>query len=178
MKRDAIEGASRFTGVSGWGEILVGFTALIAAPIAATQPTPDRWLSVWLIEGAVAGTISLAAMLIKQRKTGVPILTKPARRFAFGLTPPLMAGALLTAVLYRAGLYEALPGTWLLLYGTGVVTGGWSSVGTVQAMGASFVGLGTVALFAPPGWSNPLLALGFGGLHLLFGLLIWRRHGG
>lgn len=176
--RDAMEGASRFTGVSGWGEVLVGLTALAAAQIAAAQPTTDRWLAVWLVEGAVAGAVSLGAMLIKQRKTGVPILAKPARRFAFGLTPPLVAGALLTAVLYRAGLLQALPGTWLLLYGTGVVTGGWSSVGTVQAMGASFVALGTVALFAPPAWGDPLMAAGFGGLHLVFGLLIWRRHGG
>ena len=176
--RDAMEGASRFTGVSGWGEVTVGLTAIAAAPIAAAQPSTARWLAVWLLEAGLAGLVTLAAMLLKQKQSGVPLLDKPARRFAFGLTPPLVAGALLTAALYRSGFHQALPGVWLLLYGTGVLTGGMSSVGTVQAMGASFAALGTLTLFAPAQWGDPLLAVGFGGLHLVFGALIWRRHGG
>ncbi len=45
-------------------------------------------------------------------------------------------------------------------------------------MGACFLAVGMCALFAPVGWANPLLALGFGGLHIGFGLWIARRHGG
>jgi hypothetical protein len=86
-------------------------------------------------------------------------------------------GALLTLVLVRADLHSALPGTWLLLYGTGVVTGGAFSVRVVPIMGLCFMALGTVALLAP-GWSELLLAAGFGGLHIIFGLIIARRYGG
>ncbi|HEY0783493.1 MAG TPA: hypothetical protein VGE98_13625, partial [Thermoanaerobaculia bacterium] len=100
------------------------------------------------------------------------------RRFALGLFPPLFAGAVLTLVLFAQGSVWLLPGLWLLLYGTGIVTGGAFSVRTVPVMGLGFVALGAIALAAPPAWGDALLAAGFGGLHLLFGGIIARRHGG
>jgi hypothetical protein len=100
------------------------------------------------------------------------------RRFLFSLSPPLVAAVVLTVVLQRLGASEAIPGTWLLLYGAGVVTGGTFSVRPVPVMGVSFMILGVVALLAPPSWSNALLAAGFGGLHIVFGAIIARRYGG
>ena len=98
--------------------------------------------------------------------------------FALGLFPTLLAGALLTLALYRAGNTDALPGLWLLLYGTAVVTGGAFSVKIVPVMGLSFMGIGAVALLTPAAWGNDFMAAGFGGIHIVFGILIARRHGG
>jgi hypothetical protein len=89
-----------------------------------------------------------------------------------------MVGALLTVVLYRAGLAAAIPGTWLLLYGTGVVTGGAYSVRVVPIMGMCFMLLGGVALFCPMPVANLLLGIGFGCLHVAFGFVIARKFGG
>jgi hypothetical protein len=90
----------------------------------------------------------------------------------------MMVGVAMTIVLYRAGLHSALPGTWLLLYGTAVVTGGAFSVRIVPVMGLCFMALGTLALFSPASWGDLYMAAGFGLLHLIFGTLIARRHGG
>ena len=76
------------------------------------------------------------------------------------------------------GLIDVVGGVWLLLYGTGVVTGGAFSIRIVPLMGLCFMVLGTVALFCPPSWANELLAAGFGGLHILFGAVIARKYGG
>ena len=71
-----------------------------------------------------------------------------------------------------------LPGMWLMLYGAGVASAGMFSIRLVPTMGALFLLLGALALLAPAAWGTAFLALGFGGLHIGFGLFIARRHGG
>ena len=117
-------------------------------------------------------------MARKSRADGVALLAGAGRKFALSVTPPLLVGAIMTLALIRADLTGLLPGTWLLLYGTAVVTGGSYSVRPVPAMGVAFMLVGAAALLGPPSWGNLLMAAGFGGLHIAFGLLIWRKHGG
>jgi hypothetical protein len=176
--RETMERASSFTAVPGWGGVAMGVSALIAAGIAAYQTTLEHWLITWLLEAAVAMALAVLAIRRKARAAHDPILSAPTRRFVLSFAPPLMVGGLLTAVLYRAGIPAAIPGTWLLLYGTGVVTGGAFSVRVVPVMGLCFMFIGAVALFCPLSWGTDLLAAGFGGLHLIFGTIIAKRYGG
>ena len=176
--RETMERASAFTAVPGWGGVFIGTTALFACAWAARQPTIHEWLFTWLWEALLSIAVGLVTMRRKARQADAPLLSGPGRKFALSLTPPLIAGLVLTVVLYRAHVYAALPGLWLLLYGTGIVTGGAFSVRIVPVMGLCFMAIGMAALFLPASFGNALMAVGFGGLHILFGLIIARRYGG
>jgi hypothetical protein len=176
--RETMESAGSFTAIPGRGGILMGLSALSAAVVAAWQPDLARWLAVWLAEAAVAVLIGAVTATQKARAARTPLLSGPGRKFALGLAPPIFVAALLTFVLYQAGLYALIPGTWLMLYGTGILSGGAFSVRIVPVMGVCFLVLGAIALFCPLAWSHWLLAAGFGGLHVVFGALIAARYGG
>jgi hypothetical protein len=176
--RETMERAGSFTAVPGWGGFAMGASALAATGIASRQSTVGAWLLVWLVEGIFAIALGALAMKRKADSAQVPLLSAPARKFALSFAPPLLVGALLTLILFRAGLVSAIPGTWLLLYGTGIVTGGAFSVRVVPVMGLCFMLIGAVALFCPLSWGTAFLGAGFGGLHLIFGVIIARRFGG
>jgi hypothetical protein len=176
--RDTMERSAAFTAVSGWGHVGIGATAIGAALLASWQGSGLAWLRVWLAEGILAIVIGLLACTWKANRRGLPLFSGPARKVVLGLAPPLVAGAFLTFVMFRAGLQSALPASWLLLYGAGIMTGGAYSVSIVPVMGLCFMGVGALAVLGPAAWGNWFLAAGFGGLHIVFGFLIARRHGG
>lgn len=176
--RETIANSASFTAVPGWGMVGMGGTALAAALLALQASTPKRWIAVWLVEAGVALLLALWTMERKARRSRTPLLSGPGRRFVLSFLPPLMAGALLTAVLYQISDVRHLPGMWLLLYGTGVVTGGAFSVRIVPVMGMCFMAGGAAALLAPASWGTAIMAAGFGALHLIFGVVIARKHGG
>ena len=176
--RDTMEAAGAFTAVSGWGMVAVGTIATIAAIIASSRHSPVQSLYVWLGAAVLATIIMLWAIVRKARRARMPLLSGPGRKFVLSFSPPMFVGALITIVLYRAGLPETIPGMWLLLYGTAVVAGGAFSVKIVPVMGICFMLAGTLALFTPTSWNDWIMAAAFGGLHIGFGIPIARRHGG
>jgi hypothetical protein len=176
--REAMESSSSFTAVSGYGGMAMGASALAAAGLAAVPSLAPHWLAIWVADAVVAALLGGWTTWRKARGQGVELYRGVARRFVMNLTPPILAAAILTVVLARAGATAAVPGMWLLLYGTGVITGGAFSVRPVPLMGVCFMALGAATLLLPGSWSNVMLALGFGGLHLVFGALIARRYGG
>lgn len=176
--RATMERAASFTGVSGWGGVAMGLTALIAARVAHGQSSPRAWLTVWLVEGLVAFLIGAWALGRKARRDHGRVLTRSGRQFVLSFAPPIVVGAVLTVALVAAQQWNLLPGVWLLLYGTGIVTGGAFSVRVVPLMGFAMMLIGLIALFAPAGWGDACMAVGFGAVQLGFGLVIARRHGG
>lgn len=176
--RETMARAAPVTAVPGWGGVLMGATALGAALLASTRSDPAEWLAVWLAEAALALAIGGVAFVRKAEQSNTPVLSRSGRQFVGNFAPPLLAGVLLTAALYRAGLVGHLPGVWLLLYGTAVVTAGAFSIRVVPVMGACLMVIGAVALFLAPAAPDLFMAAGFGVVQIGFGLLIARRYGG
>jgi len=143
-----MERAAGFTAVPGWGGVLMGLTALVAAAVAHPMRFTELWLPIWLGAAAVATAIGLAAIVIKARRSGMPLAGPAGRTFALAFSPAIGAGAILTFVLYRNGSIRELPGMWLLLYGTAVTSGGTMSIRAVPMMGLSLMALGVAALLA------------------------------
>jgi hypothetical protein len=175
--RETMAAAASFTAVPGWGLVAMGLTALVAAHLGMQQPTRIAWLDTWLIEAILAIAIALTTMAWKGHHSGQSMVSGPGRKFMMAFLPPIVAGAVMTLVLAYSGAWWAIAGTWLLLYGAGVVTAGAFSVGSVPVMGLCFM-LMSAGAFLMPSWHHHWLAAGFGGLHILFGTLIARRHGG
>jgi len=176
--RGIMERAGTFTAVSGWGQVVIGLTAIAAALVAERQTLPWAWVATWLGECGIAAGIAVASMAIKSHAANMPLISGPMRKLILSFSPPVLVGAVLTAVLVHQGLYGLLPGIWMLLYGAAVVTAGTYSVPSVPFMGAGFMVLGALAFLVPASWSTALLITGFGGLHVVFGFWIAWRHGG
>lgn len=176
--RETMERSGSFTAVSGGAGVGMGLVALAASWIARIQPTPERWILVWLGAASLSFLTALAGMAVKAEAARLPLVSGPGRKFASSFAPPIVIGGVLTVALYMNGQFDLIPGTWLLLYGTAVVTGGAHSVRVVPLMGVGFILVGACALFAPAAWGDAFMAAGFGVLHVVFGALIARRHGG
>jgi hypothetical protein len=176
--RETMERAGAFTAVPGWGGILMGVSALMTALISGRLPSRDLWFASWIGEAGLALAIGGWAMVQKAKAAKSTLFYGAGRKFALNLFPAMIAGGVLTIVLYRQQLFGIMPGVWLLLYGVSVVTGGAFSVKIVPLMGISFMVLGTVALLSPFEFANWFMAAGFGLLHIVFGIVIARRYGG
>jgi len=185
--RRTMEGAASFTAVPGIGGVLVGASALLAGAIAhdprafsrsGAAPYAERWLGIWILEGVLALAIGLLFAYRKARRIQVELFSRPARKFMLAFAPSLLAGGVMTSALWRAAHVGLLPGCWLLLYGAGISAAGAFSVRIVPVMGTCFLLIGSAAMLSPPEWGDAWLAGGFGGLHIIFGILIARRYGG
>ena len=176
--REAMERASAFTSIPGWGGFWVGVTAIAAAIAAHFSIGTRTWLWIWLAEAVVAAVIAGWTMAVKAKRADVSFTGAPARRFFVSYLAPIAAGATLTLLLARHGFVSALPATWLLLYGASFVSSGAYSIRVVPVMGVCFMTLGLIASFVPFVAGNALLGVGFGGIHVLFGYIIARSYGG
>ena len=157
---------------------MMGIIGLAAAAVGSIQPTPARWMATWVVAAAVALLVGGWAMDRKTRAAGTQLFAGKGRKFILSLSPPLLSGAVLTWVLYQGGLVGAIPGVWLLMYGTAAVTGGAFSIRIIPIIGFCFMILGGIALLLPAAWGSWMLAIGFGGVQLVFGLVIVRKYGG
>ena len=176
--RETMRTAGTFTSVPGKGGIAMGIVAGIAALVASRMGTPVGMLTAWIASAPIAALVGGAFMVAKARRLETALAGIVARRFFTGFAPPLLVAAVLTWLLLTRGAADIVPAMWLMLYGAAAISGGAFSVRLVLVMGICFVALGVVCAVTPNSWANAWLGAGFGGLHIVFGSIIARNHGG
>jgi hypothetical protein len=173
--RASIEAAGAFA-VPGIAGIAMGAAGVGATIVASLPGLAAYWLEIWLTAAIAAA--AMGVVLIARQPARFMLYRGPARKFVLSLCPALLAGAVLTGVFWQEGLTSLIPGMWLLLYGCAVLSASLMTSAAMMRlivmMGALFVVCGLVAFQLPPGWHNFTLGVGFGCLHLFFGILIGR----
>lgn len=176
--RETMARSTQFTAVPGYGGILMGVTACVAAYIATIQVGQLQSLAVWGVEATLAFCIGLLAMWQKSKIAGQSLFSTPSKKFAMSFAPPMIMGGVIVLGLLRYGHYEEMAPVCMLAYGAAVVCGGAFSVRVVPVMGWCFIALGALAFLLPTNYGNLMMALSFGVLHIVFGAIIARRYGG
>lgn len=162
-------------GSTGIASGTVGVLAAIASSVPALRP---HWLIIWLLAAVAAAGLGGALLLRAPSLSSLTIDGAPIRRFAIGLLPSLFAGAVMTWVLWSNAASRLIPGTWLLLYGCGLLAASAATTRALGILGGSFVAMGLLALLLPANAQILMLGAGFGGLHIVFGYLMGRAaHG-
>jgi hypothetical protein len=175
--RASIESSSSMD-VPGMAGIVMGIIGLLAAGAASLPHWAPHWLAIWLAAAAIAFLLGGALVARQIARRGRTRYLGPARKFLLCLCPSLFAGAILTVVFEIGGIGSVIPGMWLLLYGCAVLSA--STVTTpdiarlIVIMGAMFVALGSLTFALPAAAHTLMLGLGFGALHVTFGILIGR----
>ena len=168
--------------VPGMAGCVMGVIGIFASIVASFPRWAHLWLEIWLIAAAVALVVGGAMMAREAAQSGHARYLGPVRKFLMCLCPALLAGAVLTFVLWRTAATGLIPGVWLLLYGCAVLSASTVTIPRTMRlicfMGVLFMLLGVMAFAAPTGFHTLILGLGFGCLHTIFGILIGQvSHG-
>ncbi len=171
--RASMESATALA-VPGSTGIASGIIGVLAAIISSVPAVHEHWLIIWLASAFIAAVVGGALLLQQPSLSALTIGGAPIRRFAIGLLPSLFAGAIMTFLLWTNGMPRFIPGTWLLLYGCGLVAASAATARTIGILGGSFIVTGLLALLLPQELQILMLGIGFGGLHIVFGYLTRR----
>jgi hypothetical protein len=175
--RASIESSSSMD-VPGMAGIVMGVIGVLTAIVVSLPRFAPHWLEIWLVAAVVALLLGGALVVRQIVRGGHARYLGPARKFLLCLCPALLAGAVLTWVLWTSGATGVIPGMWLLLYGCAVLSASTvTNAGITRLiciMGALFVALGSATFALPLTAHTAMLGLGFGALHIVFGILIGR----
>lgn len=158
-----LEGEGLYDGMKSREYLMVSRSQLYAMVSMA--------IAIMTVAGAVASIFSMRLA----RKKGLPIWNKTAKRVLWQLAVPLAAGAIICILLadYRLG-YLVAPAT-LVFYGLAVFSAGQHMHKEIQLLGLSEIALG-LAGFIFIGYGLLIWAIGFGLLHIVYGIIMYFRY--
>ena len=193
--RAMMEASTRFVSLSGLSGVSAGIVALLGAfgtywylvkeniynnlqPNYSYRVSTEQLLMLigiaLLILLFAVGTAAFFTYRNSKRK-GQSLLGKPGRRMTFNLAFPIVAGAIFCIEMGFWGYWGFVAPATLIFYGMGLFNAGKYTYGEIRYLGMLEIGLGLVAA-ALPGFSIWFWAVGFGVLHIVYGVLMYLRH--
>lgn len=187
-----MERSSRFISLSGLSGVGAGITGLIAG-LAAMYLVNGTFEGIGSgIDGVKEGLIGeliilgAAALLIalffgcfftirKSRRLGLQVWTSSTKKILIHLGIPLVAGGIFVLALIYHGLYGLVAGTTLAFYGLALINAGKYTYSDIRYLGALELLLGCISLF----WLGQgllLWTLGFGLLHIVYGIILYKKY--
>lgn len=176
--------STKFLSLSGWSGIWAGSTALAGAAIAwyyisrngrnlFFDPTPLMLLGIAVLTVALLGGLYFTKR--KASKQGLSMWTVASKQMMVQIAFPLAIGGFVAAAMLYYQQPQFVAPFCLIFYGVALINGGRYTVGDIRTLGLLQVVLGCINMFMP--WKGLLFfTIGFGVLHILYGILMWRKY--
>lgn len=167
------------SGLSGVGAGVIAIAGVLFAQWIPTRVAPEDVIT-YLVGDAVVvlllgiGTATLFSHRMA-RKKDLPVWTATSRFLIVDLAIPLGAGGLFCCALLQHGSYGLIPGTMLVFYGLALINGSKYALKEIRYLGLTELVLGCVAVFVPD-QGLTIWALGFGIMHIVYGLQMYLRY--
>ena len=196
--RSLMERSSKFLSLSGLSGVSAGVIALAGAAVVYTRlrtglfsilrSDPEAMYQGSVQQDArqflvmVAVIVLVLALLAgtyftvrKARRQGQSIWNQSSKRLLWAMTVPLMAGGIFClALLYHNLIWLAFPAT-LIFYGLALLNGSKYTLRDVESLAYCEIGLGLLSLFWP-GYNLLTWSVGFGLLHIAYGLAMYYKY--
>ena len=199
--RSMMERSSRFISLSGLSGVAAGTCAIIGAVIAypyvmgkkpmflnmekgfadINHGNPLYVLNTylfWIAAATLAGAILTAFIFtyLRSRKNGTPIWGTQAIRLIVNLAIPLVAGGLFLIKLANYGTFGLIAPGCLLFYGLALLNASKYTLPEIRWLGIFQIVLAIINLFFPFGYGIYFWAIGFGLLHIVYGIVMWNKY--
>lgn len=191
--RDMMDRSSRFISLSGLSGVVAGTLALIGAWLAyQTVYARQNYLSyrkAMLNFDTTTQLLGIAVTVLvlsvffgilltqrKAKKNNQRIWDAQSRRLIINLFIPLAAGGLLCLILLFKGFIGLVAPMTLVFYGLGLINASKYTLTEVRSLGIAEVILGLVACQLE-GYGLLFWAVGFGVLHIIYGIIMHFKYG-
>ncbi len=190
--RQLMERPIRFSTMSGRSGILAGGLALVGCWLDAYVTTHFGRHEATRINLVVWAGVFLAAFAavvvctrLQERRQNLPFWSPVKRKILLTILPGFVAGVGLTLVIVFRWYYGIGPNQWGLIlpmwmafYGVTLWQLGAFAPVEVRVLGAAFIAAALVTAAQFQYDPYPPMAVTFGGFHILYGIVVWIRHGG
>ena len=177
--KELMEKSSRFVSLSGMTAVMAGTYSLVGAYVVARVFKSEASLTEMILVASLVLIASVITACIlscyKARKTGQKIFSKLTYRTLWNFSLPLLVGGLFCIALLLHENYGVISSVMLLFYGLSLVNVSKFTYSNVAWLGYWFLLLGVVDCFFE-GYALMFWTIGFGGLHILYGILFYLQY--